>query len=1014
MKKFNKNYLYISILLFSFFTAFLLISTKNSNKEDVKGLSTISFETEPTIAINPELNISRFAQYILSAQNIPDTPNSVFMEIWGLNGNDPSETCWDYYVDGTCGSKNIVTQMSKIGSEWKTGNIYPDSIYPEIYFANSDITWENTPLSKPIRRNEYHIMHFNNPFRMVNDMSFFIEFDAYPNSTVNSADLQIYLVSKEAEITDFNESWFNKDNVELVGTFNKNSPYHHTHSPNSSHRLVPLSTNIDGTIGSKSIDVSESFWIVLYSQSPNNARGWNLQYHPSPLCNHENRWYTGDFQGWNTTEQEGCPNSHIHIARRNPEYMDGIEVQINATYDSYQAVSEPTKFYFGELPNLPPSSTSFVKPSIGGTYSESLHIQWEAATDPNNDPLYYNIYLKQNDLIVESFTNLTNTEISIADTTSLENGNYTISGEICDSQNPCVPFALGGEFTIENVLPIQSLNNISLESSNTNPLYAKVGDTITLSFEATGTISSPTVEIYSGGDEPKGEIIPENSDFLWSYTYSVTEEDTNGAVSFSIISTTLDREYYETTNSSKIRIDTIAPPSPSSSLDSGSYRSNMTNTTTLTSDGAEVIRYTITNDPLSCTQGLIYLSPIQITSDTTIKAISCDKAGNMSEISTFEYLILEDLTSISISSSNINNEWAKENDTIFISFESSDTISTPTINLYANEKPLLNTPIIKNDFENIWTIEYVVLQDDPNGAVSFEISSDRLYTIFEETTDSTIVNIDTIPPIQPIPSEPSGIYNSPILISLTSLGHQYLRYTLDKTDPSCQNGSIYLSPISINKTQTLKIIACDASGNKSPIATHIYFFQYTQINIIEEKSDEPPKSEQIQEVETEILTNTPEANSKTTETKDVEIIDESNDTEVKKSNNYEAESIRRGPSVYISELRVQILDQEKRPVPNILVKLFSEPQEEYTDKNGIAIFKEVKAGKHTISLTYNGKTYEKEINIDKPDLNEEVIILEITEIIVSEPNNSKYLYLLLIIPLFWLIYKKRQAKKSDS
>ena len=227
------------------------------------------------------------------------------LKCWGKNGGETP--CWDYTVDGICESENVVKTMTQSGGTWTSSNIYPDSIYPEIFFAKSSVTWGNAPESRILRRNDYSIMHFDNPFTMVSDMSFFIEINAYPISTTKSADLQVYLVQKNLDITKFNSSWFGTSGVELVGTIDKNSSYHHTHSTTSSHRLIPLSTNTDGTIGTNSIDVSGDFWIVLYSQSPNNNKGWSLQYQPESLCDYDNRWYSGNISGWTTTELRGMP-----------------------------------------------------------------------------------------------------------------------------------------------------------------------------------------------------------------------------------------------------------------------------------------------------------------------------------------------------------------------------------------------------------------------------------------------------------------------------------------------------------------------------------------------------------------------------------------------------------------------------------------------------------------------------------------------------------------------------------
>jgi len=138
MKKKLSILLTISLLLLLSVTTILLYPR---DQESVQGLVIKPFETEPTVTIDPELTMARFSPYIISAEGIPETPSSVSLEIWGKNGNSSEEICWDYYVDGTCGSENITKSMTYDGTSWKSPNIYPDSIYPEIYFANSNLTW---------------------------------------------------------------------------------------------------------------------------------------------------------------------------------------------------------------------------------------------------------------------------------------------------------------------------------------------------------------------------------------------------------------------------------------------------------------------------------------------------------------------------------------------------------------------------------------------------------------------------------------------------------------------------------------------------------------------------------------------------------------------------------------------------------------------------------------------------------------------------------------------------------
>jgi len=48
--------------------------------------------------------------------------------------------------------------------------------------------------------------------------------------------------------------------------------FNHTHSANSAHHIITLSTNGDGTVGTKNLDLSGDFWIVLYSNTTNTNR----------------------------------------------------------------------------------------------------------------------------------------------------------------------------------------------------------------------------------------------------------------------------------------------------------------------------------------------------------------------------------------------------------------------------------------------------------------------------------------------------------------------------------------------------------------------------------------------------------------------------------------------------------------------------------------------------------------------------------------------------------------------
>ncbi len=63
--------------------SFLLLKTFDDDKGKVLGLTTNSFQTNPSLDIVPDLNISRFLPYVLTTNEIPGTPSEVSVEISG-------------------------------------------------------------------------------------------------------------------------------------------------------------------------------------------------------------------------------------------------------------------------------------------------------------------------------------------------------------------------------------------------------------------------------------------------------------------------------------------------------------------------------------------------------------------------------------------------------------------------------------------------------------------------------------------------------------------------------------------------------------------------------------------------------------------------------------------------------------------------------------------------------------------------------------------------------------------
>ncbi len=586
--------------------------------------------------IDPLLDISIFSPYKIKS-TITGSPTSVSVDISGINGNLTNNENWNYYVDGTPDSDiRTKTMTYDIGEDmWISENIYPDDIYPEIFFAPSSITWNNAPSSTIIRRSNYHIMHFQNPLTMAASSSFFIELNALARAS-NSQALSVYLIGNGEDISYFSSDWRNKASTELVGTIFNSDSFHHTHTANSAHRLIPLFTNANGRIGTKNLNIDGDFWIVLYSNAPNNNLGWDFRYQNENLCTNNAEWYIGNSTRWVTMHKTGCPDAHVHIARRGPTYIDGARAVVTANYDGEgRPRCSTTTFSFGDLPNITPNPSSFISPISNGVYSgDQLLIQWATSTDPNGDPLTYNVYVSDGVSTTTLVSTTTNQSFNW-DISGVNNGSYSLSGEVCDA-SLCTNFNLIDTFTIERSSLIYSISNISISSNNASSTLAKTSDIITLTFSATGDVSSTlNIEPYPGGVTSTGISNLSHVGNNWTLTYTVGPEDADGYFDFIISADNLDLQYFQTTDNSYVVVDVTNPENVIASPDAGNY--SFAQNIELLSSNSSYIRYLTNGSNPTCSSGNLYNSTISINSPTTIKAIACDYAGNYSDVSTFVY-----------------------------------------------------------------------------------------------------------------------------------------------------------------------------------------------------------------------------------------------------------------------------------------------------------------------------------------------------------------------------------------
>jgi predicted outer membrane repeat protein len=256
-----------------------------------------------------------------------------------------------------------------------------------------------------------------------------------------------------------------------------------------------------------------------------------------------------------------------------------------------------------------------------------------------------------------------------------------------------------------------------------------------------------------------------------------------------------DPNLYNTTTFSFSALDTT-PPTASDNLVGGLY--NATQNVTLTMSELGTIYYT-TDGSTPTVLSSVYSSPVSITSNTTLKYLAVDLAGNESPVYSESYTI--DTTSPT-ATVNIKGGLYNTTQNVTLSMSEAGTIyytlngTTPT-----NSSTLYNGPIAisKNT-----TLEYIAIDNAGNTS-----------SVYAQT-----YNIDTTVPTANA-SVKGGLYNTTqnVTLSMSEAGTIY--YTLNGTTPT-NSSTLYNGPIDISKNTTLKYIARDNAGNTSTVYTQTY------------------------------------------------------------------------------------------------------------------------------------------------------------------------------------------------
>lgn len=109
----------------------------------------------------------------------------------------------------------------------------------------------------------------------------------------------------------------------------------------------------------------------------------------------------------------------------------------------------------------------------------------------------------------------------------------------------------------------------------------------------------------------------------------------------------------------------------------------------------------------------------------------------------------------------------------------------------------------------------------------------------------------------------------------------------------------------------------------------------------------------------------------------------------------------------LAEVKFQILDKSDNPIPHLETMLFSDPQTSVTDDNGIASFKDVPLGSHTLAFDYQGENFEKKVAIADTLTDEGKVRAEVVQVKAEKEKIAMWMWgviFLLVIVMAIAVY----------
>lgn len=183
------------------------------------------------------------------------------------------------------------------------------------------------------------------------------------------------------------------------------------------------------------------------------------------------------------------------------------------------------------------------------------------------------------------------------------------------------------------------------------------------------------------------------------------------------------------------------------------------------------------------------------------------------------------------------------------------------------------------------------------------------------------------------------------------------------------------------------------------------------------ESESPQNINQSQTSQRQIISSLPVSDNNQSEIEERDLDSTENVVETEENENpdyFSTEAYEKNGKIYLSKIRIRIIDQNGNTIPDLKVTIYSDPKNGWTDKNGLVTFQDLEIGEHKVVIDYNNREIKKIVTISEPITKNKEVKLEVIEITVRDESNvSRWLCAGAVILILFVLYLiKRNTKRK--